>query len=334
MFFNFMYRVIPVNTVHCLSFIVILAIFTSETKFRTYFESGWKPVTLNLSRSFFSNTQETHILFYSDQGQPLRIRGASIQEAPESSPGVLSNTTFNRADEIYIPNRRRYELAQKNMPRFANSSQAQHPLDRSKFRKVKQEQEFSAPAVVVDMHTENTSHLLLTLRRLVKKYSIKKVIDFSCQYGGHWIPSLVYALEYEVPNFRYHCIVSDRQSLVEMAIHFKQLESATVIEDTQPWDTRFSGADMALMWYIVGFYAPQATWRFINGLQNAQVTFAIIPNFPSLTQNVATGSPLGRVNVRRTPYRFTQPMQVVNNMSFNNSIPKQLLMYNISRIRA
>lgn len=181
---------------------------------------------------------------------------------------------------------------------------------------------------------DNITRLSFILHRLIKTYNVTHVLDIWCMHGLVWLPDLVRKLEYEVPNFHYHCIVPTDSSLVTSLLSLEMFDSATVTKHIAPWAMKLPPTDLTILWHTVGFHPPHITWRIIQSLQNMHSRYVIVPNFPGSQHNTASGTLKGRVNVRRTPYRFNQPMRIINNMSQDKTIPKQLLLYDLRSIRS
>lgn len=181
---------------------------------------------------------------------------------------------------------------------------------------------------------DNATRLSFMLHRLIKTHNISHVLDIWCMHGMVWLPDLLRKLEFEVPNFQYRCIVPDETDLVNSLIALEKFDSAIVLKHTTPWNMTIpTHTDLAILWHTVGFHPPHMTWKMVKLLQSTSTKYVIVPNFPNVTHNAASGTRQGRVNVRRTPYRFDQPLRVVNNMSIDRTVPKQLLMYNLRNIR-
>ena len=143
------------------------------------------------------------------------------------------------------------------------------------------------------------------------------------------MPQLLMRLEFEVPRFQYRCIVSDDNSLLEAIVRYEDLESATVIKDGTIWASKLPKTDLAFLWYSLGYSSSKESWQLLKALFKASTKFVLVPNFPTLQVNPGTPTKNGEINVRRAPYRFNEPLRVMNNMSSNQAVVKQLLMYSL-----
>ncbi|PXF48318.1 hypothetical protein BWQ96_01778 [Gracilariopsis chorda] len=181
---------------------------------------------------------------------------------------------------------------------------------------------------------DNVTHLSFMLYRLIKTHQIASVLDVPCSASTLWMPELLKILEFEVPGFHYRCIVPDDQYLVEGVLRYKDFSSATIVKDENAWASKLPRADVALVWYGLGYMSPQRAWKLIKALRKSKTKYVVVPNFPDVSHNPGSASKYGHVNVRRAPYRFDEPLRVVNNMSGDPSIRKQLLLYELGGIRS
>lgn len=180
---------------------------------------------------------------------------------------------------------------------------------------------------------DNVTHLSFILYRLIKTHNINSVLDVPCTNSMLWMRDLLQVLEFEVPRFHYKCLAPDDKRLAEGVVRYQHLSSAIVLKNPYPWAATLPRADLALCWYGMGFLPPHQSWGLLKALRNAGVKFVILPNFPEVRHNPGSGSASGRINVRRAPYRFNEPLRVVNNVSSKASTPKQLLLYDLTNIR-
>lgn len=180
---------------------------------------------------------------------------------------------------------------------------------------------------------DNITHLSYMLYRLIKTHGIVSLIDVPCTLSIFWIPELIQRLEFEVPKFHYRCIVPDDELLVDAVLRFQGLSSAVVIKDPAFWTSKLPAADLAFVWYGLGFMAPKPSWQLLKALQQSPTKYVIVPNHPDVVRNPGVATPHGRVNVRRAPYLFDEALRVVNNVSSTQS-RKQLLMYDLKGVRS
>lgn len=181
--------------------------------------------------------------------------------------------------------------------------------------------------------TDNLTHLSFMIYRLVRTYNLSSILDVPCTKSMIWMPEVLVRLEYEVPNFHYRCIVPNDEYLVEAILRYKGLTSAVVLKDPTFWASKLPKTDIALTWYGVGYLAPRQSWQLLKAIHQSKTIYVIIPNHPDVSNNPGSKTTQGRVNVRRSPYRFDEPFRVVSNVS--STFPrKQLLMYELNRLRS
>lgn len=196
---------------------------------------------------------------------------------------------------------------------------------------------------IVTSSQDNFSYFVLILHKLLKTYEIKNIIDPSCNPPKlPWFSPLLTKTEFDIPNFNYICIVPDsyiqKIALTHYANTFDQLEIVKQLQTQQPWNLNITQLNIkkktaAILWNSIGFWSPNFTWQFIKKLKDSGITYVLLPNYPDVMHNKVSSSIHGRVNVRRTPYRFNLPLRIINNMSTDVTMPKQLLLYNLSDIR-
>lgn len=180
---------------------------------------------------------------------------------------------------------------------------------------------------------DNLTHLSFMVYRLIRTHNLSSILDVPCTKSMIWMPEVLVRLEYEVPNFHYRCIVPNDEYLVEAILRYKGLTSAVVLKDPTFWASKLPKTDIALTWYGVGYLAPRQAWQLLKAIRQSETVYVIIPNHPDMSSNPGSTTMHGRVNVRRSPYRFDEPFRVVNNVS--STFPrKQLLMYEVERLRS
>lgn len=181
---------------------------------------------------------------------------------------------------------------------------------------------------------DNVTKLSFMLYRMIKTHQIKTILDVPCSRSTLWTPKLLEVLEFEVPRFQYRCLTPDDLTLAQGVLRFKDLESVIVLKDSTPWASKLPKVDLAFVWYGLGFLPPGDSWKLIKALHAANSKYVIVPNYPGVKNNPGSGSKTGRINVRRAPYRFNEPLRVVNNISLQAGVPKQLLLYTLNTIKS
>lgn len=181
--------------------------------------------------------------------------------------------------------------------------------------------------------TDNLTHLSFMVYRLLKAHNISSVIDIPCTGSMFWMPQVLKILEFEIPNFQYRCIAPSDKYLIEGINRFRQFSSATIVKNSNAWASRLPRADLAFVWYGLGYWPPRRAWKLLMSLRRSNVKYVIVPNFPGVKNNPGSASMHGLVNVRRAPYLFDEPLRVVNNIGGNFSVQKQLLLYNLKGVR-
>lgn len=179
---------------------------------------------------------------------------------------------------------------------------------------------------------DNITHLSYMLYRVIRTHSIVSLIDVPCTLSMFWMPELIQRLEFEVPKFHYRCVVPDDELLVEAVLRYQDLSSAVVVKDPAFWTSQLPAADLAFLWYGLGFMAPKQSWQLLKALQRSPMKYVIVPNHPDVVRNPGVATQHGRVNVRRAPYLFDAALRVVNNVSTQSR--KQLLMYELKGVRS
>ena len=180
---------------------------------------------------------------------------------------------------------------------------------------------------------EDVTRLSYMLYRLIVTHKISSLLDVPCTTSIQWMPALLQRLEFEIPKFHYRCIVPDDEHLVTAVLNYKDLGSAVSRKDSTFWASKLPTADLAFVWYGIGFMRPKESWMLLKALRKAGTKYVVVPNHPDVTRNQAQKTDHGRVNVRRAPYLFDEPFRLVNNIN-STSMRKQLLMYELAAIRS
>ena len=173
-----------------------------------------------------------------------------------------------------------------------------------------------------DDDIERVSYMLY---KLITSNNIVTVVDSPCVSSLGWIPSLVHRLEFEIPRFRYYCVLKTRRNY-RIA---KRL--AANISALHPVYHAPRNVDLAVLWNAFGYLDPHSAWRLLRSLNTK---FVVVPHYPNVERNSGHVATHGRVNVRRSPYRFGEPLRIMKHVQRNGSEPKQMLFYRSSAIRS
>jgi hypothetical protein len=180
---------------------------------------------------------------------------------------------------------------------------------------------------------DNLTRISYMMYRLIKTHHISSLIDIPCTNTLRWMPQVLHYLDYEVPGFRYTCVVPSEVEKDRVQKTFGDQASPIFLVAREYWRLQLPTTDVAFLWNILGFLSPQQSWALLKSVRQAQTKYVVIPNYPQLRNNPAAGTHHGRVNVRRAPYRFAEALRVFNNISTNPKVTKQMLLYDTDRLR-
>lgn len=173
------------------------------------------------------------------------------------------------------------------------------------------------------------------LYRLIKGMAITSVVDTPCGASLRWLPSLVRQLEFEIPRFRYHCVLHSRTTYkyASNLVSAKGRPGSAINSLHLVYSSKnkiIPKADLALLWHAFGYLEPAHAWSLLRQLN---VRYVIVPNYPNVERNAGHGDRTGRVNVRRSPYRFGEPIRIIQDVHKNGTDVKQMLLYEVSTMR-
>lgn len=180
---------------------------------------------------------------------------------------------------------------------------------------------------------DNLTRISYMMYRLIKTHHITSMIDIPCTNTLDWMPQLLHFLDFEIPEFRYTCVVPSVVQKKRAESAFGDQGSPEFLVAREYWRLQLPTTDVAFMWNILGFITPQQSWALLKTIRQAQTKYVVLPNYPQLRNNPAAGTHHGRVNVRRAPYRFAEALRVFTNISTNDQITKQMLLYDTERLR-
>ena len=172
---------------------------------------------------------------------------------------------------------------------------------------------------------DDVQRVTYMLYKLITSNNITTVVDSPCAGSLHWAPALVHQLEFEVPKFRYYCVLNSAASH-QQARHLVTNDSALHLVYTPP-----PNAELGVLWNAFGYLDPQSAWTLLRTLNTSYV---VVPHYPRVERNSGHSATHGRVNVRRAPYSFGEPLRIMKDVHRNGSEPKQMLFYRSSSIRA
>lgn len=179
---------------------------------------------------------------------------------------------------------------------------------------------------------DNLTRLSFMVYRLVKAQNATSMLDIPCSKSILWMSDVLYRLEFEIPSFHYRCIAPNDEYLMDAILRYKDLTNAVVLKDANFWASKLPKTDLAISWYGVGYLPPRQSWQLLKGIRKANIKYVIVPHHPDVHSNPGSETKTGRVNLRRSPYRFDEATRVVNNISA--TFPKkQLLLYELDKLR-
>jgi hypothetical protein len=180
---------------------------------------------------------------------------------------------------------------------------------------------------------ENTTRVSLYAYRLIKAHRIESMIDLSCTNTKLWMPAVLQYLEFEVPGFQYHCVVDDAKTMREAFDYYKHLSSVEFLVGSEYNLMKFPNVHLALLWNIMGVISAKRVGHMFKGIAKARIKYIFLSNYPLIKKNPTTLVENGWVNVRRTPYKFGQPLRIIQNISVDPSIVKQILFFDGANIK-
>lgn len=180
---------------------------------------------------------------------------------------------------------------------------------------------------------DDIKRLSFMLYRLVKTFKVSSILDVPCIRSLPWLPQLADHLEFEVPGFKYYCILENSEEYHEAKKLVQNVSSLHLSIRPEYWTYPLPKADLGFLWHSFGYLPPEKAWNLMQALRDLDVKFVVVPNNPLVERNFAHAPSHGLVNVRRTPYRFGEPVRIIQNVQKNGAEPKQLLFYNVSSVR-
>lgn len=176
----------------------------------------------------------------------------------------------------------------------------------------------------------NISRLSYMTFKLIKAYNIKSMVDIPCHNTVKWMPRLLERLDYEIVGFKYYCVTENGKVLKSLKRKFGE-HGNPEFKRIAPEESRFlPQADLVFTWDGLQEWGVKRSWTFFNGLREVRPKYVILSNNPG-TAN--THSQRRFLNVRKQPFHFSQAMRVVSNMTSPHAEPKQLLLYELKKIR-
>ena len=180
------------------------------------------------------------------------------------------------------------------------------------------------------MSETNISRLSYMTFKLLKTYKIKSMVDMPCRKTVRWMPRLLERLDFEIVGFKYYCVAEDADTIRTLKKQFAEHGSPEFLR-IAPEEVRFlPKVDLVFTWDGLQEWGIKRSWTFFNGLREARPKYVILSNNPG-TAN--TMSQKRFLNVRKQPFHFRQAMRVVSNMTSPHVEPKQLLLYDLNKIR-
>lgn len=180
---------------------------------------------------------------------------------------------------------------------------------------------------------DNVTKLSYMLYRLVQVHNVRRILDFWCEDSVAWLPQLLLYLDLELPGCRFFCVTRSQHGQSSTSKKLGDLCSPEYLVHDEYWNIKFPEVDLVSLWNVFGRVGPLEEWNLTQKIGLSNSKYVVIPNYPHVRKNGATGSRHGRVNVRRAPYRFKEPLRVINNISVAGAAPKQLFFYEAENLR-
>ena len=180
---------------------------------------------------------------------------------------------------------------------------------------------------------DNVTKLSLMLFKLVTTNGISSLVDMQCARTAMWMLEVISTLEKDIPGFRYYCVLQDESEKVIAQESFRDLSSVRILSNSEFWRDESLKPALAFLWRTFGYFPPIDCWLLLQSLRKRGTKYIIVPNHPELKKNYGLGNKNGHVNVRLPPYRFDPANRVVQDVAAIGQRPKQMLFYEIDRIR-
>jgi hypothetical protein len=181
--------------------------------------------------------------------------------------------------------------------------------------------------------SDNITRVSLYAYRLIKAHRIESMIDLSCETTKHWMPAVLQYLEFEVPGFRFHCVVDDDKSMSNVMDYYRHLGSIEFLVGMEYNLMKFPKVHLAFLWNVIGVISSKREGHLFKGISKARIKYVLLSNYPNIKKNPCAPVENGRVNVRRTPYTFRHPLRIIQNVSMDPSLVKQILFFDVANIK-
>jgi hypothetical protein len=266
--------------------------------------------------------------------EKLSLRAAESRNAPG-----ISHSTYMRSKAE--PSAATITAVERGLASLRGETRSPHEtLERQnettvpKSSKLALKGHYVAPSLLPDMfRSDNIARVSEFVHRLIKTHRISSMIDISCYSSKLWMPAVLRYLEYEIPGFRYHCVVSDELQRANVMSYYKDVTSVEILVGTEYNVMTFPSVDLALMWNTVGMISVKQADLLFQSVSKARIKYVLLSNYPQVKKNSAALMSQGQVNARRPPYKLGSPLRIIQNVSVDPLIAKQILFYDANNIK-
>lgn len=183
------------------------------------------------------------------------------------------------------------------------------------------------------INEDNITRISFMLYRVIKAHNISSMIDIPCTKSVQWMPELLHYLDLEIPRFRYLCVVQSEREQAKVKKIFGEQGSPEFIVSRQFWDFDAPATDLAFVWNAISYMNPVRVWEMFKCLRKAGTKYVILGNHKGIANKKAFDFEARRINVRKQPFHFKEPHRVISHVSIDEKSRKQMLMYDMSKVR-
>jgi len=313
---------------------------------------------LNLTSLFDSNAKSPIHAVSQKQIQSNSLDFSSISSSQQDNPVSLADSSSVTIDNAVV---------QENSKARANEAQDAESIQHDEQHEIGNEKAASESGLKVDGNSNDSERsesgfldwleknvndeesgenervdcegvphekLCMVMFRLLKKYHVTRILDTSCIKNARSLTPAIQALARRTYRVEYICASGSEQELESIRNSLVFEESAVSPAEVSylklEWWQKKSlfppELDMVLAWDVLAHAAYGRVWRFFENLVESGVKTVVFDNY-SGERNMPFAERL-TINVRRSPFNFVNPQDIVQNMTseviqFN----RQLVLY-------
>jgi len=181
--------------------------------------------------------------------------------------------------------------------------------------------------------SDNATKISLEIYKLLKKYKVKSIANIPCSKTNAWMPEVLGRLEMEDNEYKYYCLETSGAVMDETREKYHHLSGDLEFNVVNPERDNLPNVDVFITWDLATDMRPRRGWAMFKNVKNSGSKYLVTTSYPTFLNTPGLVGTVGKVNLRKAPYTFREPIKTVTRISSVEDEAKNLLFYNLKKVR-